>query len=1607
MYMGRARADIYQGDLLLQLALDKGRIDAIEAELTRRFGHLGNVLNAALQGQLGGKKNEADEAAEAVKRAEKKMKKSILGIQRQYEELTGAVGAVGLSTGEFAQELASAGRVADRFARDLLRVTDEAAKSKVKFGEDRAALEDLRLSLKFTAAQAEDYTRQKRILTQETAREQRALQSLENRLKGLGRLVGAVGGKNIAEKIMGDPALLRQYGRELLRLNEYFVRMGKNALLTNEEVALLRGQLDRMSGDTIPKLIRKVRDWLIATGIVFAVINAFRELFRTIGEVDSAVADLQKVMKSNANQQQNLNILLKEARKAAMDYGANLVDVLHIQRDWYRQFQDVRATVNLTKVSLLAMNIAELSVEDSTRLLTSTMRQFGIATSDAIDILDVWNALSNKAGVSTKAVAEATVRAGAAFKGAGGSLQELAGLAAAAIKATGRSGQQVGTLLKTLSAYYVRPETVKAVREITNISILRQKGQLMDFMDFLGRLAAKWDSLTEAQKASVSMAVAGSRRYSGLQAILRQWEQVLHDVGIAYDSVGSAQRENTTFMKHQERQVTRLKAALQTLAVSFSDATGLGKSIILAARSLANMTKGMAEASAETMRMRASILVAIIAFGLLVPRVRAAGAAIAAAFKAAAAGTTTYAAAIGSIVWPVAVAGALAAAIGYLTKKFMDHNAALEDLEDVLDRVRTKAELEHDKRMQEIGDVKNAIDKLKYYKAAITELQNVKNRTAIQEKKLNDLRAHAKQLLEALNGKPLGDHVNLLKEINNALSIQIGLYARVIEAERNRLKAADEAGRAAEKSLKEEESRRKSLEARLSSLQSRLAAAKKRPMGIGDLYYPYGPYDQKTLTDEIRRLRKEKEISDKRIALFQSQVEAGRAAHRAYVSMIGIDEPKHPAKSPFEDKTGKGAATRIGPATLYLRFLPTKKDLDEIERRAQALTKAWKQTGRKAIIAWSEGDKVMSTVIAGASSQALSQAVQEVSARRRKALSEAEKAQREEQRRLESIAKDRENFLKTLWRRNNELVDKGWVPGSVLGAVAGLAPPSKDTFATYLRDLKKKSDDVHRQIEKAYRDEILWWYDFIDKIKASEEKLKTTYTVETAKGPIPLTDVIKENIDLLEKRREELGKTATENYMKSARQFLLKYFYAGALGRVLGGVNLAAIGRRVITPAIIPDWLGDFAKGAALGTRAIVKDRQKRAQAIKKATQTVIDAYLKTQRELEQIGLDSYHKRLAQLQNEVEDFRKTQADETAIAQYEAAQREKILREEQERIRKENYRTFTQVRDNIARVLSDSLANASSFADGMKRILRSIVLESIRQRIMESPVVGWLSGVLSKEKMKPIPKVGGGSYFGYVNPLAWAAMAAAVAKSRAKKGTALEGGVVPPLATSIPGAIPAYKNNAINVRIVDTQVKRGALPVAQADPRTGKPMQRKLPFKDVIGGSMGATISQLAGAYGIYQGGDAISGTLLGYTLTGGPIGAVVGGLLGLLGGRRRKKREAALRAQQEAERKRQERLSRRVLAPFDVAFQGIQYLPSSAQFGGRGNALSGRLGGVAPMTVATYNTISVNEVKVEATGDAREAGRQFVSGIQEEALARGIRFTASSGLSRAAVPAAF
>lgn len=220
--------------------------------------------------------------------------------------------------------------------------------------------------------------------------------------------------------------------------------------------------------ENMRKRVESHASWIIAGGLIGAAIAIPGSALDSIVRMDNAMAGMNQVMdhtntaanaasKGISEQAEQQNMLNSESQKfltIAAQYGESVDKIVEAGKLWGRTYKDLNVVNTLTAQSAKLAVADNFNLADANKAVESAMFQFGLTarnTSEALaysgNVIDVWTKLAHNAGASAQDISQGVERAGSAAHQTGADFEFLSAQVATGVRATGRSGAEIGRLI--------------------------------------------------------------------------------------------------------------------------------------------------------------------------------------------------------------------------------------------------------------------------------------------------------------------------------------------------------------------------------------------------------------------------------------------------------------------------------------------------------------------------------------------------------------------------------------------------------------------------------------------------------------------------------------------------------------------------------------------------------------------------------------------------------------------------------------------------------------------------------------------------------------------------------------------------------------------------------------------------------------------------------------------------------------------------------------------------------------------------------------------------------------------------------------------------------
>ncbi|UGO51228.1 tail length tape measure protein [Bacillus phage vB_BanS_Skywalker] len=334
--------------------------------------------------------------------------------------------------------------------------------------------------------------------------------------------------------------------------------------------------------------------WMLSQQMMTAPIQGLQAMTREILEVDKAMTELRRV----ASTDQNVDILFGNAVELSGKLGNNIHDIMKGMNEFARTFGDFneRQLTSITETATLMSNVSDLSVEEAQKSLVGTMNAFNIEASDSIRIVDALNEVDNDYAISTKQLAEGLQKSASAGKTFGVGLEENIGHITAIGAVTMESGAIIGNSLKTI---YSRMTTMKdSEQTLRNVGIamyeIGENGvkSVKPVSQIMNELGDRWKTLTKEEQQNIAVKIAGRNQLTRFLAVMNNYDMAVKATNTAYQSQGSAMRENEKYLQSFEAKINKLKNGFTEMSLAIGKAF-LSGGILMAINGLGALAKGI------------------------------------------------------------------------------------------------------------------------------------------------------------------------------------------------------------------------------------------------------------------------------------------------------------------------------------------------------------------------------------------------------------------------------------------------------------------------------------------------------------------------------------------------------------------------------------------------------------------------------------------------------------------------------------------------------------------------------------------------------------------------------------------------------------------------------------------------------------------------------------------------------------------------------------------------------------------------------------------------------------------------------------------------------
>ena len=330
--------------------------------------------------------------------------------------------------------------------------------------------------------------------------------------------------------------------------------------------------------ETLGQKIRRIFGEKLGYGIIASAAmmarQAVRQVYTNVVELDKAVVNLQIATGKNREETKELVDTYSDLGR---ELGATTKEVANAADTWLRQGYNIEDTNELIKQSTMLSKLGQMESAEASTALTSSLKGYQLAASDAASVVDKLTAVDMEAAASAGDIATAMAECANSARIAGVDMNTLIGYLTTVKEVTQDGSESVGTFAKTMFARMGNikagnledPETgenlsnVESALSSVGIKLRSANNQFRDFDDVLTEVAAGWNNYSNVQQHAIAVAFAGTRQQEKFLVLMENYGDAMEYAGVSTESAGTA------LDKYTNSYLPSVQAAQDSFTASF------------------------------------------------------------------------------------------------------------------------------------------------------------------------------------------------------------------------------------------------------------------------------------------------------------------------------------------------------------------------------------------------------------------------------------------------------------------------------------------------------------------------------------------------------------------------------------------------------------------------------------------------------------------------------------------------------------------------------------------------------------------------------------------------------------------------------------------------------------------------------------------------------------------------------------------------------------------------------------------------------------------------------------------------------------------------------
>lgn len=440
------------------------------------------------------------------------------------------------------------------------------------------------------------------------------LKAITNRLNSLSRSAknASTNINSLGQSLVNIAATFNSFAAQNQQLNNVASNIkNMNKAASQASNTLNQGAKDAQSfAEAIGISAKRFSTFAIAAGSIASIVYQFSSAIKAAAEFDLELVKLKQIGRDTPAV---LKSIADEVGYLSRTYGVSSKELIKAAGT----LKQAGLATNEVKTALKTLALTDVSptfesIDQTVEGVIATMAQFKEGIGALENQFGAINRVAADFAVESGDIVDAIRRSGAAFKAAGGNLNEFLALFTSVRATTRESAESIATGFRTIFARLERPETIKRLRGI-GVELQNLQGQFVGPFEAVKRLnqALREIPSTDIRFAQVVEEIGGIRQFEKVIPLIQEFPLAMKAYNSALKGQGSLTEDAAIRQEAFITQLNKLKESFLELFRTISQ----DKSIQTALSSILALVNSL-NVALKTLTPLVPILVAGAAIGI-------------------------------------------------------------------------------------------------------------------------------------------------------------------------------------------------------------------------------------------------------------------------------------------------------------------------------------------------------------------------------------------------------------------------------------------------------------------------------------------------------------------------------------------------------------------------------------------------------------------------------------------------------------------------------------------------------------------------------------------------------------------------------------------------------------------------------------------------------------------------------------------------------------------------------------------------------------------------------------------------------------------------------